>query len=124
MTRASVRKLTKRGTKPSPAGVPKGRTGRTKVIQQATETGSGVIKERIKAVIGAAERSGLLREKSSRIGGRVSRALVSQAKQQTGIESDTDLIEFALASIALEDNFAKAFKESRGQVDPDLKLGF
>jgi hypothetical protein len=72
----------------------------------------------------AAEQSGLLREKSGRIGGRVSPALVRQAKRQTGIETDTDLIEFALATVALEDNFADVFKESRGKVDPDLKLGF
>src|SRR5882757_5943168 len=79
---------------------------------------------RVEAVMQAAERSGLLMEKSGRIGGRVSPALVSQAKRQSGIENDTDLIAFALASIALEDNFAAAFKASRGTVDPDLKLGF
>lgn len=72
----------------------------------------------------AAEQSGLLGEKGGRIGGRVSRALVKQAKRQTGIETDTDLIEFALAAVALEDNFAEAFKGSRGKVDPALKLGF
>jgi hypothetical protein len=72
----------------------------------------------------AAQQSGLLSEKSGRIGGRVSPALIEQAKRQTGIETDTDLIEFALATVALEDNFAQAFKESRGKVDPDLKLGF
>jgi len=72
----------------------------------------------------AAEQSGLLNEKSGRIGGRVSQALVTQAKRQTGIETDTELIEFALATVALEDNFAEAFKESRGKVDPELKLGF
>jgi hypothetical protein len=80
--------------------------------------------ERFETVMEAAERSGLLKEKSRRIAGRVSRALVEEAKRRTGIESDTDLIEFALANIALEDNFAKAFKAARGKVDPDLKLGF
>jgi len=49
---------------------------------------------------------------------------VRQAKRQTGIETDTDLIEFALATVALEDNFAEAFKEARGRVDLELKLGF
>ena len=44
--------------------------------------------------------------------------------RQTGIETDTDLIEFALATVALEDNFAEAFKVARGKVDPKLKLGF
>jgi hypothetical protein len=76
------------------------------------------------SVMDAAERAGLLKDKSSRIAGRVSRALIEQAKRRTGIESDTDLIEFALANIALEDNFAEVFKASHGKVDPDLKLGF
>jgi hypothetical protein len=79
---------------------------------------------RVEAVMAAAERSGLLKEKSGRIGGRVSTALVEQAKARTGIETDTDLIEFALANVALEDRFAEAFKAVRGTVDPDLKLGF
>ena len=35
-----------------------------------------------------------------------------------------ELIAFALASVALEDNFAEAFKKSRGKVPADLKLGF
>jgi hypothetical protein len=79
---------------------------------------------RFAAVMQAAERSGLLREKSSRIAGRVSPALVRQAKKRTGIEGDSDLIAFALASVALEDRFAEAFKRSRGKVPADLKLGF
>jgi predicted transposase YdaD len=83
-----------------------------------------VSKARFEAVIRAAEQSGLLSGKSGRIGGRVSPALVRQAKRQTGIETDTDLIEFALATVALEDNFAETFKKSRGKVDPALKLGF
>lgn len=79
---------------------------------------------RVQAVMSAAERSGLLKEKSGRIGGRVSPRLVRKAKASTGIKTDTDLIEFALASVALEDRFAEAFKAVRGSVDPDLDLGF
>jgi len=62
--------------------------------------------------------------KSGRIGGKVSSALIKQDKRQTGIETDTDLIEFAPATIALEDNFAATFKKSRGKIDRPLKLGF
>ncbi len=76
------------------------------------------------AVMEAADQSGLLKEKTTRISGRVSPALIAAAKRRTGITSDTELIEFALASIALEDNFAEAFKAARGTVDPDLKLGY
>lgn len=79
---------------------------------------------RVEAVMAAAERSGLLHEKSGRIGGRVSPELVRKAKAQTGIEADTDLIEFALANVALDDKFAESFKAIRGTVDPDLVLGF
>jgi hypothetical protein len=81
-------------------------------------------KARFRAVMKAAKESGLLGEKSTRIGGRTSAQLIAQAKQQTGIEADTDLIEFALASVALKDDFAKTFRETRGKVDPTLKLGF
>jgi len=125
MARASASRTTERRAKQSAGRLPKGGAGRTKVVQRDTKAGHVVVsKARFEAVMRAAEQSGLLREKSSRIGGRVSPALVRQAKRQTGIETDTDLIEFALATVALEDNFAEAFKESRGKVDPDLKLGF
>jgi|SRR5260370_26169580 hypothetical protein len=79
---------------------------------------------RVETIMKAAERSGLLKEKSSRIAGRVSPALVEEAKRRTGIEADSDLIAFALANVALQDNFAQAFKDARGNVDADLKLGF
>jgi hypothetical protein len=84
----------------------------------------GTDRTRVELVMQAAERSGLLGEKSGRIGGRVSPELVRRAKRQTGIEADTDLIEFALALVALEDDFADVFRKSRGKVDPTLKLGF
>jgi hypothetical protein len=83
-----------------------------------------VSKARLEAVMHAAEQSGLLSEKSGRIGGRLSPALIRQGKRRTSIEADSDLIEFALATVALEDNFVATFKKSRGKVDPELKLGF
>jgi hypothetical protein len=103
-------------------------TPKDRAAPSVRDSGTGrfvpATQSRVEAVMAAAERSGLLREKSSRIGGRVSPALVEQAKAKTGIETDTDLIEFALASLALEDRFAEAFKASHGTVDPDLELGF
>jgi hypothetical protein len=129
MARASANKPGARGARSSvgslsKSGGEKSGGGRAKAIQREVTAGQSVSKARFEAVMRAAEQSGLLSEKSGRIGGRVSPALVRQAKRQTGIETDTDLIEFALATVALEDNFAKAFKESCGKVDPALKLGF
>jgi hypothetical protein len=79
---------------------------------------------RFETVMLAAKRSGLLKGKNGRIAGRVSPALVAQAKKHTGIKADTDLLEFALANVALEDNFAETFKSARGKIDTRLKLGF
>jgi len=107
------------------AGTAEGSLRQMKPVHREPTTGRFVVsKARFEAVMQAAEKSGLLNEKGGRIGGRVSPALVRQAKRQTGIETDTDLIEFALATVALEDNFAEVFKESRGKVDPALKFGF
>ncbi len=79
-------------------------------------------KERLEAVLKAAGGRGLLRDKTGRITGRVSPVLVERAKQATGLATDTALIEFALASVALEDHFGDVLVEARGTVDPDLKL--
>ena len=124
MKKASVSKSpTRRGKRA--AGTTKGSLGQIKTVHREPTSGRFVVgKARFEAVMRAAEKSGLLNEKGGRIGGRVSPALVRQAKRQTGIETDTDLIEFALATVALEDNFADVFKESRGKLHPKLKLGF
>lgn len=123
MTKGSASKSPTRQGKRA-AGAAKGSLGQKAYHREATTGRFVVSKARFEAVMRAAEKSGLLNEKGGRIGGRVSPALVRQAKRQTGIETDTDLIEFALATVALEDNFADAFKDSRAQVDPKLKLGF
>ncbi len=93
-------------------------------VRRGADVALSIGKVRFEAVMKAAEHSGLLGEKSKRIGGRISPALVEQAKRHTGIEGDTDLIEFALASVALDDDFGRTFRQTRGTVDPDLKLGF
>jgi hypothetical protein len=125
MAKTSAGKPAARGGKPAAAGPLKIGAGRTEVVHRHAKTGGFVVsKARFEAVMLAAEQSGLLSGKSGRIGGRVSPALVEQAKRQTGIETDTDLIAFALATVALEDSFAAVFKASRRKVDPDLKLGF
>lgn len=124
MKRAPASKSpTRRGSRAAVAT--KAGSGKTKTVHREPATSHFVVsKARFEAVMQAAEKCGLLSEKGGRIGGRVSPALVKQAKLQTGIETDTDLIEFALATVALEDNFADVFRESRGKVDPKLTLGF
>lgn len=101
----------------SNAGEPLSKNGRAKKTVLISRT-------RFEAVMKAAELSGLLGEKNMRIGARISPALIEKAKKQTGIKTDTDLIEFALANVALDDNFGQTFRKIRATVDPSLKLGF
>ncbi|WP_420962347.1 hypothetical protein [Brucella sp. IR073] len=89
------------------------------------------MKLRIDAVAKEARKTGLIGDKSARIAGRVSPILVEQAKRLTGIQSDTDLIEFALANVAIEynfleeeDKFPEEFEKLKGTVDPTLDLEF
>lgn len=93
-------------------------------VQGAKPLDEPINKARFDAVMAAAERCGLLEEKTSRIDGRISPSLLAQTKQRTGIKADTDLIEFALANLALADDFATVFARSRGELESDLKLGF
>jgi hypothetical protein len=115
MARAVVSKAPIRFGSRDPA--PKKTTSKT----SRTPTGG---KSRVDAVMKAAENSGLMGEKSARIGGRISPTLIEKAKKRSGIDTDTDLIEFALANIALGDDFAETFRKTRGTVNPALKLGF
>lgn len=72
-----------------------------------------------------AEREGLLDGGRTRVvRGRMPAALVSQAKKRTGIQSDTDLIEVALANIAMGDEYADWLLSQRGTIDPEVELEF
>ena len=75
-------------------------------------------------VIDTARRLGLLGGEHGRIGGRVRRDLVAAAKQRSGIASDTELLEYALAKVALEDDFGAKLVARAGRLPKDLDLEF
>ena len=75
-------------------------------------------------VIDTARRLGLLGGENSRIGGRVRRDLVRAAKQRSGIASDTELLEYALARVALEDDFGARLAAREGRIPKDLDREF
>ena len=80
---------------------------------------------KLREVIVTAEREGLFRGKRTEmVRGRMPEALVTRAKKRTGIESDTYLIEVALASIAVADDYADWLLSQRGTVrsEPDLEF--
>lgn len=70
-----------------------------------------------------ARRLGLLDGEAARIGASVSALLIEAAKRQSGIQSDTELLEYALTQVALEDDFGRKLLARKGTIDPDLDLG-
>lgn len=53
---------------------------------------------------------------------RLDAALVAAAKARTGISSDTALAEFALASVALGDDYGEWLLSQAGGLDPSFEL--
>jgi len=76
------------------------------------------------AVLESAKDAGLLAGASGRIAGRIRKQLVDAAKARSGIKSDTDLLEYALARVALEDDFGQKLIAREGRVPPDIDLEF
>jgi hypothetical protein len=97
---------------------PKSRQGRTGRPNAPSST-------KLREVMTIAESEGLLGgERTQVIRGRMPRALVTRAKDRTGIASDTDLIEVALAHIAVADDYADWLLSKRGGVAPEVDLEF
>jgi hypothetical protein len=79
---------------------------------------------RRKAVLATARDAGLLVGESSRIAARIRKPLLEAARAQSGINSDTELLEYALACVALEDDFGEKFLALKGSVPKDIDLEF
>jgi hypothetical protein len=54
---------------------------------------------------------------------RLDEALVAAAKACTGISSDTELAEYALAAVALGDDYGEWLLSLAGRLDPSFDLG-
>ncbi len=80
---------------------------------------------KLREIMVIAEKEGLLRgERTQVVRGRMPEALVAKAKKRTGIHSDTDLIEVALANIAVEDDYADWLLSRRGVIAGEVDLEF
>jgi hypothetical protein len=80
---------------------------------------------KLREVMTIAEQEGLLSgERTQVIRGRMPPALVARAKNRTGIASDTDLIEIALANIAVADDYTDWLLSQRGTVPDEVDLEF
>jgi hypothetical protein len=81
-------------------------------------------RRRHQVVLETAERAGLLRGENGRIAGRVRTELIRLAKERSGLTSDTQLLEYALAKVALEDDFGPKILTRTGRVAKDIDLEF
>jgi len=72
-----------------------------------------------------AEHAGLLSgERTEHLSVRTTRALVAEAKRRTGISSNTELVEVALAALAIPDPVSTFMSETYGALGEDHTLDF
>ena len=86
---------------------------------------AGAKRNKLKEVLVIAEERGLFRGTRTRmVRGRMPEALVSKAKARTGIKSDTELLEVALASLVVADDYPDWLLSRRGSISEDVDLEF
>jgi hypothetical protein len=93
-------------------------------ISGSAQSKTDLAAARNQATLESARAAGLIGgAKSARVAGRVSAELVAAAKKSAGVSSDTDVIEVALARLALEDEFGAKLVRNKGSVPRDIDLG-
>lgn len=97
------------------------RRNRPTMPQARVSPKSGRLKD---ALLIAQERGLLLGARTKTLRGRMPEALVNKAKSRTGIKSDTDLLEVALANLAVADDYPEWLLTRRATLDKDLDLEF
>jgi hypothetical protein len=80
---------------------------------------------RLGDLLSIAEEQGLMRGgRTLTVRGRMPSLLVAEAKKKTGIRSDSRLIEAALASLVVADDYGEWLLAQRGTVSRDFDLEF
>lgn len=80
---------------------------------------------RIGDALSIAKQQGLLSgSRTLTVRGRMPSLLVERAKKKTGIQSDSKLLEAALANIVVADDYGEWLLSQRGTVSKDLDLEF
>lgn len=78
--------------------------------------------DRSGSIVATARQQGLIGTKDKMIGGRMPSALVEAAKARSGIQSDSELLLYALSKVALEDDFGPRLLALKGSVPKDVAL--
>jgi hypothetical protein len=81
--------------------------------------------DRFHEALTIAHQAGLLRgARTSIVRGRMPEALVRKAKARSGARTNTELIEMALANLAVADRYPDWLLSQRGTVDKEIDLEF
>lgn len=94
-----------------------------RVKAKERDESSGAVRQEV-VLRHAAQRGLLGSQKDGRITGRVSRALIEAARARTNLLSDTELVTYALAKVALEDDFGETLLSLKGTVPETVDLEF
>ncbi|ESW60374.1 MAG: hypothetical protein Q27BPR15_12210 [Rhodobacter sp. CACIA14H1] len=73
-------------------------------------------------VMNRLEQMGLTVNKTAHMNCMVNPELLALARQETGVGTNSELVEVALGYLILQDGFPDAFRSSRGTVDRDIDL--
>ena len=81
------------------------------------------LSQRVKATLSTAAATGLIQgKKGKQLSGRVHETLFEAAAAKSGLRG-TELIDYALAKVALEDDFAERLLAREGAISRDVDLG-
>jgi hypothetical protein len=95
------------------------------IPRSSRRTKPATTSRRIDDALSIAGQQGLLSGgRTLTVRGRMPSLLVEQAKKKTGIQSDSKLIEAALANIVAADEYGDWLLAQRGTVSKDLDLEF
>src|SRR5262245_48902126 len=84
---------------------------------------TGAAAVRRKRLLEQARTEGLIgTSKDARISGRVTGSLIDAAKKRAQLSSDSDLIEYALLTVALQDDFGARLVRRKGSIATDIDL--
>lgn len=98
----------------------------TKKIAAAERSGKAdrFLVGKAKEVRRIAEAKGLIKKggKNRMVTARMGDRLLAAAKQRTGITSDSELLEIAVANLAVGDDFSEWLLAQRGRLPKDFKI--
>lgn len=86
-------------------------------------TAASTLSQRVKSTLSTAAATGLIQgKKGKQLSGRVHETLFEAAAAKSGLRG-SELIDYALAKVALEDDFAETLIALKGSIPKDVDLG-